>query len=128
MQALYQWQLNALPSLDVVNQYLADDEAKGADHDYFTEIVTTVIDQYAAFDELISAEIDRPIAQIDPTEHAILWVGSYELRDRLDVPYRVVINEGVELTKRFGATDAHKYINAVLDKIARKLRAAERGG
>ena len=70
--------------------------------------------------------IDRPLDQLDPVERAILMIGMYELQQRLDVPYRVVINEAVDLCKRFGATDAHKYVNAVLDRAARELRAAER--
>ena len=71
--------------------------------------------------------IDRPLEQLDPVETAILMIGMYELRERTEIPYRVVINEAVDLCKRFGATDAHKYINAVLDRAARNIRAAERG-
>ncbi|HSD54524.1 MAG TPA: transcription antitermination protein NusB, partial [Burkholderiales bacterium] len=70
--------------------------------------------------------IDRPLPQLDPVERAVLWIGVYELGRRPDVPYRVVINEGVELAKRFGATDGHKFVNAVLDRAARSLRPAER--
>jgi N utilization substance protein B len=69
--------------------------------------------------------IDRPVAQLDPVERAVLLIGLHELEQRLDVPYRVVINEGVELAKRFGATEGHKFVNAVLDRAARRLRAAE---
>jgi N utilization substance protein B len=69
--------------------------------------------------------IDRPVAQLDPVERAVLLIGLHELGQRLDVPYRVVINEGVDLAKRFGATDGHKFVNAVLDRAARRLRAAE---
>ena len=70
--------------------------------------------------------LDRPLEQLDPVEAAILLIGMYELQQRPDVPYRVVINEGVDLCKRFGATDAHKYVNAVLDRASRDLRSAER--
>jgi transcription antitermination protein NusB len=69
---------------------------------------------------------DRPLGQLDPVETAILMIGMFELQQRVDIPYRVVINEAVDLCKRFGATDAHKYVNAVLDRAARELRAAER--
>ncbi len=127
LQALYQWQLNALTTTALVQQFLTSDEAAGVDTEYFEAIVATCIEQRAAYDELIAPCLDRPLVQLDPIERAILWIGVFELRERVDVPYRVVINEGVDLTKRFGATDAHKYVNAVLDKLARALRAAERG-
>jgi N utilization substance protein B len=127
LQALYQWQLNALSAGDVVKQFLADEESRGADADYFEEIVTTCIAQQPAYSALIEPALDRPVAQLDPVERAILWIGVFELRERVDVPYRVAINEGVELAKRFGATEAHKYVNAVLDKLARTLRSSEKG-
>lgn len=73
----------------------------------------------------LSSSLDRPLDQLDPVEKAILLVGVYELRDRLEVPFRVVINEGVELAKRFGGTEGHKYVNAVLDRAAAELRAPE---
>jgi N utilization substance protein B len=126
LQALYQWQLNALPADQVVKQFLADDESKGADADYFEEMVTACIANQAAYDALLGPTLDRPVAQLDPVERAIIWIGVFELRERVDVPYRVAINEGVELAKRFGATEAHKYVNAVLDKLARTLRSAEK--
>ena len=79
----------------------------------------------AALDASLGELIDRPVGQLDPVERAVLLIGLYELGQRLDVPYRVVINEGVELAKRFGATEGHKFVNAVLDRAARTLRAAE---
>jgi N utilization substance protein B len=128
MQALYQWQLNQTPATEITEQYLADEVAAGVDPEYFSELIRGCIDGEAAFREHIAGCIDRPLEQLDPIERAILMVGTFELRQRLDVPYRVVINEAVDLCKRFGATEAHKYINAVLDRAARQLRAAEQPG
>ena len=125
MQALYQWQLNHAPPADLLTQYLEGDAATGVDRDYFTELVSGCTANEASFRELIVTFIDRPLEQLDPIETALMMIGIFELRERLDVPYRVVINEAVDLCKRFGATDAHKYINAVLDRAARALRVAE---
>jgi N utilization substance protein B len=125
MQALYQWQLNHAPPADLLGQYLEGDEAAGVDRDYVSELVRGCTANEAGFRELIVTFIDRPLEQLDPVETAIMMIGIFELRERPDVPYRVVINEAVDLCKRFGATDAHKYINAVLDRAARALRTAE---
>lgn len=126
MQALYQWQLTQQPSSDIAGQFIGGEEMKGADVEYFTELLTQCAQQSATIDATLAGFLDRPAGQLDPVEHAILLIGIYELSNRLDVPYRVVINEGVELSKRFGATDGHKYINGVLDKAARAIRADER--
>jgi len=128
MQALYQWQLNHAPPADIVAQYLEDEVAAGVDRDYFSELVRGCTTGDAVFREILAPLIDRPLEQLDPIETAILMIGVFELRERLDVPYRVVINEAVDLCKRFGATEAHKYVNAVLDRAARQLRTAEQGG
>lgn len=125
MQALYQWQLTGQSAAELRNQY-ADDEGFGdADADYFRELLDGITAAAAALDELLGSLVDRPVAQLDPVERAVLLIGLYELGQRPEVPYRVVINEGVELAKRFGATDGHKFVNAVLDRAARQLRAAE---
>lgn len=125
MQALYQWQLTQQSSDEIGAQFSGSEEIKGADIEYFTELLTQCSQGSAEIDASLKQFIDRPVDQLDPVEHAILLIGMHELKSRLDVPYRVVINEGVELSKRFGATDGHKYINGVLDKAARALRAAE---
>jgi N utilization substance protein B len=125
MQALYQWQLTGQTAAELRNQY-ADEEGFGdADADYFRELLNGITDGAAALDATLGGLIDRPVVQLDPVEHAVLLIGLYELGQRPDVPYRVVINEGVELAKRFGATEGHKFVNAVLDRAARSLRAAE---
>ena len=127
MQALYQWQLTGHEANDLVKQYVESEEFGGADREYFEELLRSCIKGREQIDAAIASLVDRPLEQLDPIEKAILMIGVYELRSRADVPYRVVINEGVDLTKRFGATDAHKYVNAVLDRAAKELRRAERG-
>lgn len=126
MQALYQWQLNAGLAKDLVNQFVVDEDLAGMDRDYFSELLQGCIDGKPAIDAALKPFVDRPLEQLDPVENAILMVGLFELQQRPDVPYRVVINEAVDLCKRFGATDAHKYVNAVLDRAAREIRSAER--
>ncbi len=126
MQALYQWQLTQQSAGEIKLQYLESEDSAGVDEDHFSELVGQCIDRNAEITGALTPFIDRPLEQLDPVESAILMIGMYELQHRLDIPYRVVINEGVDLCKRFGATDAHKYINAVLDRAARQIRAAER--
>lgn len=127
MQALYQWQLTGQLAADINLQFLDSEDVAGADREYFTELVKGCIGSADQLTEAMQPFLDRPLEQLDPVEKAILMIGLYELRSRVDVPYRVVINEGVDLCKRFGATDAHKYVNAVLDRAAVMLRTAERG-
>jgi N utilization substance protein B len=126
MQALYQWQMTSHEANDLAKQFVESEEFAGADRDYFEELLRGCIKQKEAIDAAIAPFIDRPLDQLDPVETAILMIGLFELRSRLDVPYRVVINEAVDLAKRFGATDAHKYVNAVLDRAAKEIRAQER--
>ena len=127
MQALYQWQLTQQSAAEIGKQFLESEESAGVDREHFEELVVKSIAQHEELETALAPYLDRPLDQLDPVETAILLIGMYELRERLDIPYRVVINEAVDLCKRFGATDAHKYVNAVLDRAARELRAAERG-
>ncbi len=126
MQALYQWQLNPQPAEIVLAQFRQEQDFGDADGEYFDELVSRCIAQHAELEAQIAAHVDRPLEQLDPVEHAILLLSMYELTGRPDVPYKVVINEAVALTKRFGATDSHKYVNAVLDRAATVHRSAER--
>ena len=126
MQALYQWQLTQQSAAEIKKQFLESEDSAGVDREHFEELVGGCIAGYEQLAAALSPFLDRPLDQLDPVETAILLIGMYELRQRVDIPYRVVINEAVDLCKRFGATDAHKYINAVLDRAARELRAAER--
>lgn len=128
MQALYQWQLNPATPRVLVKQHAGTREYADADAVYFKEVLTLAIDEVAQNETHILACADRPLEQIDPLEKAILMVAVTELRHRFDVPVRVIINEAVELARRFGATDGHKYVNALIDKAARTLRAAEMTG
>lgn len=125
MQALYRWQLNAAPWQDVIQEFASADDMPRADRDYFRELVSGVCGEIASLDEQLATWMDREPKLLDPIEHAVLLIGAYELKSRPEVPYRVVINEGVGLTKRFGATDGHKFVNAVLDRAARALRQHE---
>lgn len=127
MQALYQWQLTKQSAAEIKRQFLESEDAAGADREYFSELLTQCIERSEAIARTLEPFVDRPLAQLDPVESAILMIGVFELQERLDVPFRVVINEAVDLGKRFGAAEAHKYVNAVLDRAARELRSAERG-
>jgi N utilization substance protein B len=126
MQALYQWQLTQQSAADIKQQFLESEESAGVDREHFEELVGKSIAQHEELEAALTPFLDRPLDQLDPVETAILMIGMYELQQRVDIPYRVVINEAIDLCKRFGATDAHKYVNAVLDRAARELRAAER--
>lgn len=128
LQALYQWQLTQQPPAQVERDFIASDAARGADIEYFQELLANVTAHTAELDHHLQPHLDRAIADIDPVERAILRIGAYELQARLEIPYRVILNEGVELAKTFGADQSHKFVNAVLDKTAAQLRAAEPRG
>jgi N utilization substance protein B len=125
LQALYRWQLNDSPWQDLVQEFGEAEDMQRADREYFRELVEGVWGAREALDARLAEIMDRPPAQLDPVEHAALLIGLYELTSRPEVPYRVSINEAVGLTKRFGGTDGHKFVNAVLDRAARALRPAE---
>ena len=127
VQALYQRQMTAQPWLELHSQYSADPTFGRADPEYFRLALAAICDDSAQLDLELRQHSDIEPARIDPVEHAILFLGLWELMTRPDIPYRVVINEAVELAKRFGATDGHRYVNAVLDKASRVHRGAERG-
>ena len=125
MQALYQWHMAGQSINEIEAQFRVDNDFANVDGAYFREILHGVPAQKSEIDALLEPHLDRPMADLDPVELAILRLSSFELRNRLDVPYRVVINEGIELAKVYGATDGHKFVNGVLDKLAPSLRAAE---
>ncbi|WP_033336896.1 transcription antitermination factor NusB [Thioalkalivibrio thiocyanodenitrificans] len=122
MQALYQWQMTGYEPKDILLQYRDDPELEKADREYFRDLLLGVTDEVTDLDELLTPHMDRAVEQLDPVERAILRLATFELKERMDIPYRVVINEAVELTRKFGATDAYKYVNGVLDKLRRELR------
>lgn len=126
LQGLYQWQLSGAPAREISAELTASQNTKDTDTDYFEELLKGIIGQSDELEAAFGPHLDRPAAQLDPIERGILLLSTYELKERLDVPYRVVLNEAVELAKTFGADESHKYINAVLDKTAVELRRAER--
>ena len=125
MQALYQWDLSAGPVSEIETQFLEDEDFSKADKDYFHELLYGVPARLHEVEEAFVAFLDRPLSEIDPVERAVLRMASYELMARFDVPYKVIINESVNLAKKFGAEQAYKYINGVLDQTARRLRDVE---
>ena len=128
LQGLYQWLLNNEDATTVVNNIRAAHGFEKADADHFAVLLYGAIKDSVALREAFAPLIDRGIAELSPIEHAVLLIGAYELKNNLDIPYRVVINEAVELTKSFGGIDGHKYVNGVLDKLAPILRADEVAG
>jgi N utilization substance protein B len=125
LQALYAWQISNSPIDRVLEQFRAEQDMEIADLEYFEALVRGVEQHAAELDEVLSRFIDRTMDQVDPIERAVLRIAGYELRYRPDVPYRVVINEAIETTKRFGAEHGHTYVNGVLDRAAAEWRAQE---
>lgn len=126
LQALYTWQIGGEPPYAVEAYYRAENDLRKTDAVYFHEVFVAVIDAADALDDSYAQFLDRPVKDLDPIERSILRIGAFELQHRLDVPVRVVVNEGIELAKEFGATDdSYKFVNGVLDKLARRSRAAE---
>jgi N utilization substance protein B len=125
MQALYQWHMAAAPVNQIEAEFRADYDFSHVDLEYFQALLhgvpASVTELEAAFEPLL----DRKLDDLGPVERSLLRMGTWELLHRIDVPWKVVINEAVSLAKKFGATDSHKYINGVLDKVARQLRKAE---
>ncbi len=125
MQGVYQWLLNQGDVGAIQAHVMESDEYLKADAEYFDGLLGGAIRQSGALREQFSAYLDRDVRELSPVEHATLLVAGYELQAHHEVPYRVVINEAVEIAKSFGGTDGFKYVNGVLDKLAAKLRAVE---
>jgi len=125
MQALYQRQLTGQDLTIIDAQFLTDQDMSKADVAYFQELLHQVHRQLEIIDATLAPFLDRPLLQVDPVELAILRIAGYELQFRLDIPYKVIINEAVELAKKFGAEQGHRFINGVLDKVAHRVRAQE---
>jgi N utilization substance protein B len=124
-QALYAWQMSGNAMKDVIEEFRHEQDMEIADLDYFEDLLRGVDKHCKEIDANLAPFLDRDIAQVDPIERAILRLSAYELRYRIDVPYRVVLNEAIEVTKRFGAEHGHTYVNGVLDKAAKEWRGAE---
>ena len=125
MQALYQWHMAGASLTDIEAEFRADYDFSHVDLAYFQALLHEVPARVEELEEIMMPLLDRKLDELDPIERTLLRMGVFELSQRIDVPYKVVINEQVALAKKFGATDSHKYINGVLDKIARELRKVE---
>jgi N utilization substance protein B len=128
LQAIYAWQMSGSKMNAVIDQFRHEQDMEVADLEYFEDLLHGIEQHVAELDEALTPYIDREVAQIDPIERAALRIAAYELKFRPDVPYRVVINEAIEVTKRFGADHGHSYVNGVLDKLASQLRGTEKRG
>ena len=125
LQAVYAWQLSGNPIARVIDEFRHEQDMEIADLDYFEDLVRGVERHCVELDAALVPHLDREIDRVDPIERAARRIGAYELRYRIDVPYRVVINEAVEVAKRFGTDYGHTYVNGVLDKLAAEWRSAE---
>ena len=124
-QALYQWQMTGQDPAIIASEFLADQDLLKADSGYFRELVHQTPKCVAEIDAALEPFLDRPLVQVDPVEQAILRIGGYELMQRPDIAYRIIINEAVELAKLFGAEQGHRFVNGVLDKLAHVIRPVE---
>ena len=127
LQALYQIQINPLPWQDIQKQFADDPEAERVDREYFQGLIEAIAPNREALDLRLSGLCEIPPQELDPIEHAVLWLGLHELESHPELPYRVALSEAVQLTKQFGATDGHKFVNAVLDRAAQESRPQEYG-
>lgn len=125
LQALYQWQIARQPLYEIEAHFRAENDMRKVDVDYFHDLLHGVPPRLEELDALFAPALDRKVQELSQIEKVILRIGTFELLARIDVPYRVVINEGIELAKLFGAEDSFKYVNGVLDKVARKCRQVE---
>jgi len=125
VQAVYSWQLSQNSVTDIETNFLTDNSARRFDIAYFQQLLHGVTANVSSIDDAISPHVDRPLDDVDHVEKAILRVAIYELNDCLDVPYKVVINEAIELAKSFAADDSHKFVNGVLDKAVKLIRPQE---
>jgi N utilization substance protein B len=125
LKGLYQYLLSPKELLLIVREMADEAEFSRADETYFRSLLEGVFEKMSELDNRIAQFLDRPIAELSPIEHAILLISAYELIFDVSIPYRVAINEGVELAKSYGGTDGHKYVNGVLDKLAAEARPTE---
>lgn len=125
MQGLYEWQMSGNSIDRIISQYVVDQQMRNVDEAYFRGLSHGVAEHAEELDTKISAHISRAYDDIDPVEKAVLRLGAYELQFKPEIPYRVVINEAVELAKTFGAEASHKFVNGVMDKLAAELRSIE---
>lgn len=125
LQSLYQWQVSGNPIEEIKTVFLEKHAKKSIDSDYYAELVYGVVQHHAALDDLFVPYLKRNFQEIDPIELSVLRIAAYELVHRLDIPYRVVINEALELVKKFGSIEGYKFINSILDMLAKQIRIHE---
>ena len=128
VQSLYQMQITGTGEADLLSQFRERPDYERVDQAYFDETLSAICRNTQSLEENIDKLADRPLSQLDPVERGILLLGFYELREQPDVPFKVVINESVNIAKRFGAIDGHKYINALLDRAAEEFRPDRKSG
>ncbi|MEE8260960.1 MAG: transcription antitermination factor NusB [Gammaproteobacteria bacterium] len=127
VQALYQWRMTDQAIQEIIKEFETERDLRKADRTYFRSLLEGIADHAEQLDEALEPLLDRPLKQLDPVERVVLHIGMYELRYRPEIPWRVVINESVELAKMFGAEQSHKFVNGILDRAAHSLRPAEMG-
>ena len=125
VQGLYQRHFSKSSITDIEAEFIVDNDMSKVDSAYFRDLLRGVHREQEELDRLLEPFLERPIHEVDAIELAIVRLGTYELKYRLDVPYRVVINEGIEMAKKFGGTEGHKFVNSLLDKLSHRLRLAE---
>ena len=125
LQAVYAWQMSGGLVEQVIAQFAHEQAHEIADLEYFDDLVRGVVKHRASLDQALVGYLDRPVEEVDPIERAVLRLSAYELIHRLDVPYRVVLNEAIEIAKRFGSEHGHTYVNGVLDRAAADWRTTE---
>jgi N utilization substance protein B len=125
MQALYNRHYSRSRISDIEAEFMVDNDMTKVDTAYFRDLLQGVHREQDELDRLIEPYLDRALKEVDPIELAIVRIGTYELKNRIDVPYKVVINEGIEMAKKYGGTEGHKFVNSLLDKLSGRLRLAE---
>jgi len=125
MQAIYQWQVTGDDLSEIIDHFLTENRDKAFESGYFRDLVSGVPSRLDELDAALRPLLDRPVEEVDLVERALLRLGTYELLTHPEIPYRVIINEAVELAKTFGADQGHRYINGVLDRVAKELRPVE---
>jgi len=128
LQGIYQWRITGGDGMAIEKQIHAEKNLGRYDKELFSRLLRGALARHADIEALIAPHLDRPLGELSPVEFAVLLLGTFELSQHPEVPYKVVINEAVELAKTFGGTDGHKYVNGVLDKLASQLREPELAG
>ena len=125
VQALYQWEMTQQSRMDIEKHFLADDSLKKSDTDYFHELITEIPKLVEELDTNLTPYIDRSISLVDPIERAVLRLAAYEMLHHPEIPYRVVLNEAIELSRTFGSDNGYRFVNGILDKMGAEIRSVE---